>query len=430
MEAGIFGVIVLVALICAGVPLAFGISLVGIVGIGLIVGVPQAAIQTFQVAFQTTTTFVLTSIPLFILMGHLVAVGGIGRDLYDCVQKWMGWLPGGLAVTTVVSCAGLGAMTGVSATGIGALGPFALPEMRRHGYDPRLSAGSLASASTLGILIPPSISFIVYGIWTDTSIGQLFVAGIVPGLVLTAVFCAYIVAISLYDPKRAPRGPAFPWGERVASLAKILPMLVIFSVMLAGLYLGWFTPTEGAAVGCSCVALVLLAMGRLTWAGIAEAAIMAGKISIMIFAVFTATQLFSRFLTLTDLAPALVKAVSDPGLDRYVVLTLILVVYLLLGMILDSIGMMLLTLPFVFPVIVKLGFDPVWFGVVLTVMIEVGLLTPPVGMNCYMLHQVAPFIGLGEVFRGVMPFVGLCLLCVLGFTIWPDIVLWLPRLAF
>jgi tripartite ATP-independent transporter DctM subunit len=430
MEAGIIGVAALVALVCLGVPLAFGIGLVGIAGIGLLVGVPQAATQTFQAAFQTTTQFVLTSIPLFILMGHLVGVGGIGRDLYDCVQKWVNWMPGGLAVTTVVSCAGLGAMTGVSATGIGALGPFALPEMRRHGYDPRLSSGSLASASTLGILIPPSISFIVYGIWTDTSIGQLFAAGIVPGLVMTAAFCAYIVIASLVDPKRAPRGDSYPWSVRFLSLAKILPMILIFTVMIAGLYLGWFTPTEGAAVGCSCVALVLLAMGRLSWAGIVEATLTAAKISIMIFAVFTATQVFSRFLVLTDLARVLVEAISRPELNRYVVLGAILLIYLLLGMILDSIGMMLLTLPFVFPVIVKLGFDPVWFGVILTVMIEVGLLTPPVGMNCYLLHQVAPFISLGEVFRGILPFVGLCLLCVVAFTLWPGIVLWLPRLAF
>lgn len=428
MEVGIIGVIALILLICAGVPLAFGIAAIGIIGISVLMGVPQAAIQTYQVTFQTTTEFVLTSIPLFVVMGHLVAVGGIGRDLYDCVGKWTGWVPGGLAVTTVVSCAALGAMTGVSATGIGAFGPFALPEMRRAGYDPRLSAGSLASASTLGILIPPSVSFIVYGIWTDTSIGQLFAAGIVPGLVLTAVFSAYIIVASVMNPARAPRGPVFSWSERFRSLVNIIPFVAIFAILVAGLYLGWFSPTEGAAVGCAVVAGVLLVMRRLTWAKIADSAITAGKISVMIFAVFIATQIFSRFLVLTDLSRALGDVISGSGLGRYAIIAVILVMYLILGMFLDSMGMMLLTLPFVFPIIKQLNFDPVWFGVVLTVMIEVGLLTPPVGMNCYMLHQIAPYITLAEVFRGVLPFVVLCLLCVVAFTIWPDIVLWLPRL--
>src|SRR5262245_24454390 len=212
LELGLAGVVALIIFISLGVPLAFGIGVIAIGGISLIMGVPQAALQLFQSAYITTSDFVLTSIPLFILMGQLVAAGNLGRDLYDCVQKWMGWLPGGLAVTTVCSCAVLGAVTGISVAGIGTLGPVALPEMRRHGYDNRLASGSLASASTLAILIPPSVSFIVYGIWTETSIGRLFIAGIIPGIIMTIAFCAYIIVVSIRDPKRAPRGPSHTWS--------------------------------------------------------------------------------------------------------------------------------------------------------------------------------------------------------------------------
>jgi C4-dicarboxylate transporter, DctM subunit len=430
IELGIAGVVALVVFISLGVPLAFGIALIAIAGISTIMGVPQAALQLFQSTYITTSDFVLTSIPLFILMGQLVAVGNLGRDLYDCVQKWMGWLPGGLAVTTVSSCAVLGAVTGISVAGIGTLGPVALPEMRRHGYDNRLAAGALASASTLAILIPPSVSFIVYGIWTETSIGRLFIAGVVPGLIMTLVFCAYIVGVSIIDPKRAPRGPAHSWAERFASLGPVLPILIVIVTMIAGLYLGWFTPSEGAAVGCSAVALILLLMRRLTWDGFVQSAIVTARISIMIFAILIAAQLFGRFLVLTDLQRALVELAIGPHLNKYVILLFITVLYIFLGMIMDGFSMMLLTLPFVFPVIKQLGFDPVWFGVYLTIMVEIGLLTPPVGLNCYMLHRIAPEISLGEVFRGVAPFVFLSLACVALFTVFPELVLWLANRAF
>ena len=430
LQIGFAGIIALVVLISAGVPLAFGIGVIAIIGITAVMGFQQAGVQLFQVAFVTTTDFILTSIPLFILMGQLVAVGKLGRDLYDCVQKWMGWLPGGLAVATVTSCAALGAVTGISVAGIGALGPVALPEMRRHGYDNRLAAGSLASASTLAIMIPPSISFIIYGIWTETSIGQLFIAGVIPGIIMTVVFCAYIVFASIRNPSRAPRGPSHSMHERLQSLVNVLPVVVVFFGLVGGLYFGWFTPSEGAAVGCVAVALILFVMGRLTWSGLVESTVVSARISIMIFAILIAAQLFSRFIVVTDVQRVMVELATSYDLNRYLMIALILALYLFLGMILDGFSMMLLTLPFVFPIIKQLGFDAVWFGVVLTLMIEVGLLTPPVGLNCYMLHRIAPEISLGEIFRGVIPFVVLCLLCAAAFTAFPEIVLWLPRRAF
>lgn len=423
---GIIGLLALVVLITFGVPLAFGIGFVGIVGNAVLLGFNQAGTQLYQSLFQTSTEFALSAIPLFVFMGALISSGNLGKDLYGAVQRWFGFVPGGLAVTTVISCAGLGAVTGVSAAGIGALGPVALPEMRRAGYADGLSAGSLASASTLAILIPPSISFIVYGIWTDTSIGKLFMAGVIPGIVLTAMFCLYIVVAASFNPAVAPRGPSFSWRERMMVLPAVAPILVIFLGLLAGLYLGWFTPTEGAAVGCAIVASVLWPMGRLKWANVRSAAMFSGQITIMIFVVVMAVQSFSKFLVLTDVPKLVVDAAAGSGLPPAMIMALILLMYLFLGMILDSMGMMILSLPFVFPVVTHLGFDPVWFGVVLTVMIEIGLLTPPVGLNCYMLHQIAPYMRQADIFRGVFPFVLLAIASVGLFSLFPQIVLWLP----
>jgi C4-dicarboxylate transporter, DctM subunit len=430
LEIGLIALVGMIVLICVGVPLAFAIGAVAIIGNVLLVGLQPTSVQLYQSAFQTTTEFLMTSIPLFILMGQLVSAGGLGRDIYSCVYKWLGWVPGGLAVTTVSSCAALGAVTGISSAALGALAPIAIPEMKRYGYSSRLAAGSLASASTLAILIPPSLAFVIYGIWTETSIGRLFAAGVVPGLMLAAMFCVYIVTVCLINPKLGPTGPSFTWRERLTSTGALLPIFLIFIGMLAGLYAGWFTPSEGAAVGCSAVFVLLLVMGRLNPGNVAEALKSTAALSVMIFAIVIAVQLFSRFLVMTDVPERLVAAIGAAGLSRYVVLAAIILLYVFLGMILDSIGMVLLTLPFVFPIIKALGFDPVWFGIILTVMIEVGQLTPPVGLNCYILNRMTPEIPLGDIFAGVMPFVVICMVAVLLFTIFPQIVLWLPNLMF
>lgn len=427
---GTLGVLALVLMIVAGVPLAFAIGALGLIANSLLVGPRQTALQIWQVTFQSTTDFIMTSIPLFILMGQLVSVGGLGRDIYDSVYKWLGRMPGGLAVTSVVSCAAFGAVSGISSAGISAMAPVAIPQMQRYGYDNRLAAGSLASASTLAILIPPSLSFVVYGIWTDTSIGKLFIAGIVPGVLLALLFSAYIVAVCTLRPALGPVGPSFPWTERLRSLAPVLPVAGIFALMVGGLYRGWFTASEGAAVGCAAVALVLTAMRRLTWASVVQAMADTARTTVMIFAIVIAVQVFSRFLVLTDIPPHIVSLIADTGLPRWAVLAAIVSLYLVLGMFLDSIGMVLLTLPFVFPVIQHLGVDPVLFGVVLTVMVEVGLLTPPVGLNCYILKELVPSLSLAEIFRGVLPFVAICLLTVALFLAVPDLVLWLPNRAF
>lgn len=426
INLGIIGLLVLFALIVVGVPLAFTIGLVGLLGNGFLLGFQQAGLQLFQALFQTSTEFALSAVPIFIFMGSLVANGGMGKDLYTAVQRWFSWVPGGLAVTTVVSCAGLGAVTGVSAAGIGALGPIAMPEMKRSGYSDQLSSGALASASTLAILIPPSVAFIVYGIWTDTSIGKLFLAGVIPGLLLTGLYCLYIVIVSMVWPETAPRGAKPSWSDRWRSLPAVTPVATVFLGLLAGLYQGWFTPTEGAAIGCAIVMFALGLQRRITWGMVQRSAEDAARLTIMVFVIVAAVQAFSRFLVLTDVPHAVVNAVTSTGFTPPVIIALILMMYLVLGMVLDGMGMMILSLPFVFPVVMHLGYDPIWFGVVLTIMIEIGLLTPPVGMNCYLLHRVAPDISQGSIFVGVLPFVAIAFGAVILISVFPSIVLWLP----
>lgn len=427
---GFIGVFSLVLLICSGVPLSFAIAAVGLAGGFLLLGLKQTAVQIYQVMFQTTTEFLWTSIPMFIFMGQLVSVGNLGKDIYECVYKWFGRIPGGLAVTNVISCAGFGAISGISSAGISAMAPIAMPQMKRYGYDNKLAAGSLAAASTLGILIPPSLGFVVYGIWTDTSIGKLFVAGIIPGCLLACLFTLYVTALCFWKPRFGPPGPSFPWGNRIISLANVIPVFVIFGFMIGGLYVGLFTPSEGAAVGCSSVAIVLLLMNRLRWQGVVSACKATAQTSVMIFSIVIATQVFSRFLVLTDVPERLVGAISSSGLPGWGVLGLIVLLYLFLGMILDSIGMTLLTLPFVFPIIQHLGVDPILFGVILVILTEVGLVTPPVGINCYVLNHLVPELKLSDIFIGVIPFIIICLLVVVFFMGYPEIVLWLPRRAF
>ena len=430
ITSGTIGVLALVLLIFAGVPLAFAIAAVGLVGISVLVGPAQAALQLWQVTFQSTTDFIMTSIPLFILMGQLVSVGGLGRNIYDSVYKWLGRMPGGLAVTSVMSCAAFGAVSGISSAGLSAMAPVAIPQMQRYGYDSRLAAGSVASASTLALLIPPSLAFVVYGIWTDTSIGKLFIAGIVPGVLLALLFSTYIVVACTLRPSMGPAGPSFPWAERLRSLKPVFPVVAIFALMVGGLYGGWFTASEGAAVGCAAVALVLAGMRRLSWASVAQAMVDTARLTVMIFGIIIAVQVFSRFLVLTDIPPHLVSLIADSGLPRWAVLAAIVGMYLVLGMFLDSIGMMLLTLPFVFPVIQHLGVDPVLFGVVLTMMVEVGLLTPPVGLNCYLLKELVPTLSLADIFRGMWPFIVICVLTVALLLALPQLTLWLPNRVF
>lgn len=426
---GLIGFAALLGLIAAGVPIAFAMAAVGIVGNLVLVGVTPTAAQVGLNAWENATNFVLIALPMFVLMGQLVFQLRIAEDLYDAVQKWLGRLPGGMAITAVVASAGFGAVTGVSSAAAATMGAMTMPEMHRYKYDPRLASGSIAAAGTLAILIPPSVLMIVYGIWTETSIGALFIAGIIPGILLTLAFVALIYLQCRIWPEMGPVGPRYSWRERIRSLQKLLPVLAIFFVVIGGIYIGAFTPTEASGIGVIGVLAVGLVMGRLTWDSLKRSVMDTGITTGMIFVIIIGGHLIARFLVLTDVTTGMVAAISDAGLNRYVILLLFVLMYLVLGALLDVWGMLILTLPFVFPVVVALQFDPVWFGIFVVLMTELALITPPVGINVYVLHSIAPEVGLINIFRGIAPFVFVILAFVGLITAFPQIVLWLPSLA-
>jgi len=428
---GILALAAVVVLIGLGVPLAFAIGAVAVIGNIAFFDIGRAGVQLYNATFSKSTEFIMASVPLFVFMGQLVSVGNIGRDLYECVYKWFGRVPGGLAVTGVMTSAGFGAVTGVSAAAVATVATLSMPEMKRYNYDMKLASGSIAVASTLAILIPPSLMMILFGLWTETSIGRLFVAGIIPALIMTALFCVYIVVRCKRNPQDGPAGPAFPLREKLASLVKLIPVTVIFLIVMGGIYTGLFTPSEAAGAGAFAVLVMLIAMRRLTWAAFVDSAVTTAKISMMIFAIFITVNLFTSFLVLTDVTPRFVNLIASAGLNRYLIMLLIVIMFLLLGMILDPIGMLLLALPFVFPLIVRLNFDPVWFGVICVILVEIALVTPPVGFNCFVLKQVAGgMVSLKDIFLGTLPFVILSLLAIALMVVFPDLVLWLPNLLF
>ena len=427
---GVIGLVALVVLIALGVPLAFAITLVAVAGIVEIFDFARAAVQIFNMLFTKGTSFILASVPLFIFMGQLVSEGNIGKDLYDCVHKWFGRLPGGLAITSVLTSAGFGAVTGVSAAAVATMATISLPEMRRYDYDIRLAAGSIASASTLAILVPPSLLLVLYGVWTETSIGQLFIAGIVPAILMSAVFCLYIYIRCRIAPEMGPTGPRYPLDQRLRALGALAPILTIFVIVIGGIYAGVFTPSEAAGVGCFAVLVLLILTRRLDRAGFVRAVLSSARLTVMIFTIFIAVNLFTSFLAVTEITPTFIGFLGESGLNRYLVMAIIVAMFVLMGMVLDPIGMLLLALPFVFPVAMQLAFHPVWFGVIITVLVEIALVTPPVGFNCYILKQIAGDVEISDIFLGTGPFVVMSLLLIAGFTAFPAIVLWLPEAMF
>ena len=426
--AGTIALLAMIALTFLGVPIAYALVGVAVVGNVLLVGWPQTAMQTFLITWEMGTNFLLIAVPLFVFVGQLAFHTRIAADLYDCVYKWFGRLPGGIAVTATIASAAFGAVTGSSVAAVATMGAMVMPEMRRYGYDNRLATGSLSSAGTLAIMIPPSIPMVVYGLWTETSVGKLFIAGILPGILLTIGFCGWIVVRCLISPQMGPAGPAYPWGERVRALVRLLPTLLVFAVILGGIYGGVFTPTEASAIGAVSVIVVALCMRRLTWQNLKTTLQQTGTISAMIYAILFSGVLMSRLLAQTDVTPAMVNFITRQSLNPYVILFFFTIMYIFLGMILDTLGMIVLTLPFVFPVVKSLGFDPIWFGVYMTLMQEVAMLTPPIGLNVFVMAKIAPDVPMVDIFRGVTPFVIICLAAVLLLTAFPSIALWLPSL--
>jgi tripartite ATP-independent transporter DctM subunit len=422
---GIAGIVLLLVLLVIGVPIAFAMAFAGILGLWVVEGPGPTLAHAALIPWEHGRDFIFVTVPLFVLMGQLFFHAGLASDLYEGLRKWVGRIPGGMAIASVLACGGFGAVTGSSIATVATMGTIVMPEMRRYRYDSRLATGALAASGTLGILIPPSLIFIFYGVMTETSIGALFVAGIVPGAITALMFSTIIFARCVANPSLGPKGPRASWRERMTSIGRLGPVAGLFLVIIGGIYAGVFTPTEAAGVGCAGVLVTALVRRKLSRDAITSALRSTALISAMIFAIIVGGYVLARFLAVTGLTEALVGLIIAAELGRIGFLLLLVLLYFILGAMLDVFGMLVLTIPFVLPVIVELGIDPVWFGVFVVIMAELALITPPIGANVFIMRRVAPEVPMEEIFRGVFPFV-IGELVVLGLLIlFPDLALWL-----
>jgi len=423
---GIFGLSAIFILVVLGMRIAFATALVGFVGIWSMKNIVVAGKVLGFLPHAIVAHYSLSVIPLFIIMGYYAYYAGLTDDIFHTARQWIGHLPGGLAIATVFGCAGFAACTGASTASAAIMGRVAIPEMRKYGYHPRLAAGVVAASGTLASLIPPSVVLVIYGIITEQSIGALLIGGFIPGVISAVIYAGMIYARVKITPELGKLQPAVSWGERFRSLKGTWGVMLLIILIVGGIYSGVFTPTEAGGAGAFGAFLMALAMRRLTLARFKESLLETGHTTIMIFSIIVGVLIFVRFLALTGLPREFSEFVLELPLPPIVVIFMILGIYVFLGMFLDAIGMMMLTLPIVFPSVVALGFDPIWFGIILVKMCEICLITPPVGLNVYIVRSVAPDIPLEEIFRGIIPFLAMDILTVILFVLFPQIITFLP----
>jgi len=426
--AGAIYLVVMALLLVCGVWIAVALGAVGVVGLLLVKPSLVAGIES--VAWNTIENFVLTAVPLFLFMGAVIMNSGVSGRFYRGLTPWLARVPGGLAQSNIVACSIFAALCGSSVATAAAIGAIAIPEMRTRGYDMRVATGTLAAGGTLGILIPPSIPFIIYGSTVGESVGRLFTAGVVPGLILTVAFMVFLALQVRLHPNLVPRDTgAVTWGMRFRGLLDLVPVVLLIVLVLGGIYAGVMTPTEAAGVGAA-GALVVAALYRgLTWSVLRLSLLEAVRANAMILFIVIGAQIMSFALVSAGIPRGVVAAISGLSASRWVVFTFIVVMYLVLGCLVDALSLMLLTLPVVFPIVQAQGFDPIWFGVVLVILLETGLITPPVGINLFVIQGMSGE-PLGRVAAGSFPYVLLMILAVVLLAFFPGLALWLPNKMF
>ncbi|MFC1860771.1 TRAP transporter large permease [Chloroflexota bacterium] len=425
---GLIGFGILFVLMFIGMPIAIAMGLVGFAGFVYLRDFESGLGLLTQVPYSTFASHPLSVVPLFILMGAFCFHAGLSKDLYDTVHNWIGHFRGGLAMATVGACAGFAAVSGSSLATAATMGTVALPEMRRYKYDPALATGAVAAGGTIGILIPPSVILIIYGIITEQSIGRLFLAGFIPG-VLEAVF--YIITIYIlckHNPLLGPPGPTTSFKEKIFSLKNTWIVLLLFVVVLGGLYLGVFTPTEAGGVGAFGAFVFALARRKLNWQTFNESIREATKNTAMIFLILLGAMILGYFLAISRLPFELAGIISGLEVNKYIILGLILLVYLFLGCLMSAMAMILLTVPIFFPIVTAIGFDPIWFGIVIVRVVEIASITPPVGMNVFVIKGVAKDVSMYTIFRGIIPFFIADVCHVIMLITVPQVCLFLPGL--
>lgn len=417
-------VLLLAVLLLLGMPIGFAMGLAGVIGIYVVGGIDTLMGIVAVTPYRQSASWILTAIPLFVLMAEMLASSRITSDLFAAMNKWVGHLPGGLAIAGVLAAAGLGAVSGSSTAATAALSKSVAPELLRAGYSRGLAIGTVASAGTLAIMIPPSVIMVIYGILTETSVGLLFVAGIIPGLITVTAYAATVVIWAKYVPGAAPATERHGWGERFRALRGVWPMMVLFALVIGGLYSGIVTVTESAAVGATgAIVLAFWFMRAKGWPALKEALARTAATTAMIFTIIIGAHLFGYFMTLTGSPQALLAYVDGLGIAPWIVFAVMIAIYLFLGCFMDQLAILVLTLPIVFPMIVRFGYDPIWFGIILTKTVEIGLITPPLGMNCFVASSISK-IPLSQVFRGVLPFIGAEIVTIALLMSVPQIVLW------
>ncbi|MCP4113116.1 MAG: TRAP transporter large permease, partial [Desulfobacteraceae bacterium] len=401
---GIIGIAVLFFLLLIGMPIGFSLAFVGFCGVSYFTDISVALPALVRSFHGTFTSYAFTVIPLFVIMGELASVSGLSQGIYSVADKWLCRLPGGLGIATIGACAGFSAICGSSVATAATLGRVALPEMKKFGYSSQLSTGSVAAGGTLGFLIPPSIGFVVYGILTEQSIGKLLVSGFLPGFLLTGAYIAIIIIWVLINPEAAPAShDKITLADKITSLKNVWELILVFFLVMGGIYLGFFTPTEAGAAGAFFLFVVTIFRKKLTWPALAEALKATTRVSVMIFIILAGAYMFTYFIALTMIPMKLATWLSGLALSRYIILAIMLAGFLALGCFLDATSMMVLTLPVIFPAILKLGFHPIWFGVISVLMMEAGLITPPLGLNIFVIAGVAE-VPTDIVFRGAIFF--------------------------
>jgi tripartite ATP-independent transporter DctM subunit len=424
---GVAGMLMVMLFLLLGMNIGFAMGIVGFLGFSLLTSFGTGISMIGMVAYKTGSSYTLTVIPLFILMGLFSNSSRMGYDLYQAVYRWIGFLPGGLAMATVLACAAFAAISGSSLATAAIMGMVALPEMKRFNYDSALATGCVAAGGTLGILIPPSTIMIIYGILTEQPVGTLFIAGILPGILLTCLFLGTIYIMTRRNPLLAPAGPSFPWKDKFSALKGTTGVLFLFALVIGSLYMGWFSPTEAAGVGAFGALIIALVKRRMNGKNFFAALQETALTTAMVFTILIGANILGYFMTVSQIPEILSQLIVNQGLNRYVVMSIICTIYIILGCLMEGMAIMVLTLPVVFPLVMQMGFDPIWFGVIVTLFIEMGLITPPIGVNVFIVSGIVKEVTMYAIFRGVMPFFIAMIICLIILIIFPQIALFLPQ---
>jgi C4-dicarboxylate transporter DctM subunit len=426
IETGIIGIAVLFLLFALGMPIAFSMAFVGFIGFVYLVS-PGAALNILaRDYFDQLSSYNLSTIVTFVLMGTLAFGSGITGRLYKTAYTWVGQLRGGLTMASVLACAFFAAICGSTSATAATVGKIALPEMKKYGYDDTLATGAIAAGGTLGILIPPSALFIVYGILTEQSIGKLFIAGVLPGVLLTILFMITVAIWVMLKPDLAPPGPRSTWGQKFKAFAGIIEVIVLFGLTIGGLFVGWFTPTQAGGIGAAGALLIGLVRMEISWKKYIAATKEALITSCMILFIITGATVFGHFMAVSKVPLELAAIVQQYSVSPVITLVVICIIYIIGGCFMDGLALVVLTIPIIFPVVVAAGIDPIWFGVIITLLTEAAVITPPVGVNVFVIHGIAKDVPLEQIFKGIFPFLGALIICLAILIAFPQISTFLP----